>query len=234
MGARRGRPAAPVDLDDAERETLERWARRPKSSQALGLRCRIVLGAAAGRANNDIAAELGCHPATVSKWRKRFAQRRLDGLADDAAAGPAAQDHRRGDRGRARAHVGDDPAGRDALVDAVDGRSSRGVADGCVADMARVRAQAPPHRRVQGVPRPISSWTRSATNYRRAVPEPARRGGGAVRGRKDPDPGARPHRADPAAAARHVPSGAPTTTAATAPPTCSQPSRSPRARSSPP
>ena len=88
MGARRGRPAAPVELDDAERETLERWARRPKSSQALGLRCRIVLGAAAGRANNDIAAELGCHPATVSKWRKRFAQRRLDGLADDPRPGP--------------------------------------------------------------------------------------------------------------------------------------------------
>ena len=78
----------PVELDDAERETLERWARRPKSSQALGLRCRIVLGAAAGHANNDIAAELGCHPATVSKWRKRFAQRRLDGLADDPRPGP--------------------------------------------------------------------------------------------------------------------------------------------------
>ena len=88
MGARRGRPAVPVELDDAERETLERWARRPKSSQALGLRCRIVLGAASGRANNDIAAELGCHPATVSKWRKRFAQRRLDGLADDPRPGP--------------------------------------------------------------------------------------------------------------------------------------------------
>ncbi len=88
MGARRGRPAVPVDLDDAERETLERWARRPKSSQALGLRCRIVLGAASGRANNEIAAELGCHAATVSKRRKRFAQRRLDGLADDPRPGP--------------------------------------------------------------------------------------------------------------------------------------------------
>ena len=88
MGARRGRPAVPVELDDAERETLERWARRPKSSQALALRCRIVLGAASGRANNDLAAELGCHPATVSKWRKRFAQRRLDGLADDPRPGP--------------------------------------------------------------------------------------------------------------------------------------------------
>lgn len=88
MGARRGRPAVPVVLNDEERETLERWARRPKSSQALAMRCRIVLGAAAGRANSDIASEVGCHPATVSKWRRRFAVRRLDGLADDPRPGP--------------------------------------------------------------------------------------------------------------------------------------------------
>ena len=88
MGARRGRPAVLVELSGDERETLERWARRPKSSQALALRCRIVLAAAQGRANNDVAAELGCHPATVSKWRRRFAQRRLDGLADDPRPGP--------------------------------------------------------------------------------------------------------------------------------------------------
>ena len=88
MGARRGRPPVAVVLSGEERETLERWARRPKSSQALALRCRIVLAAARGRANNDIAADVGCHPATVSKWRRRFAQRRLDGLADDPRPGP--------------------------------------------------------------------------------------------------------------------------------------------------
>ncbi|MCQ3815168.1 MAG: helix-turn-helix domain-containing protein, partial [Acidimicrobiia bacterium] len=77
-----------VVLDSEEREILERWARRPKSSQALALRCRIVLGTADGRTNNDVAAELGCHLATVSKWRKRFAQRRLDGLSDDPRPGP--------------------------------------------------------------------------------------------------------------------------------------------------
>ena len=41
--ARRGRPTVEVVLTDEERETLERWARRPKSAQALALRCRIVL-----------------------------------------------------------------------------------------------------------------------------------------------------------------------------------------------
>ena len=88
MGARRGRPTAVIVLDGEERETLERRARRPKSSQALALRCRIVLGAAEGRPNNEIAAGLGCHPATVSKWRVRFAERRLDGLCDDPRPGP--------------------------------------------------------------------------------------------------------------------------------------------------
>ena len=38
-----------------------------KSSQALALRCRIVLAAAEGRYNREIAAGLGCHPATVAK-----------------------------------------------------------------------------------------------------------------------------------------------------------------------
>ena len=43
MVVRRGRPAVEVVLDSEEREILERWARRPKSSQALALRCRIGL-----------------------------------------------------------------------------------------------------------------------------------------------------------------------------------------------
>ena len=74
-------------LSDEERETLTRWARRPKSGQALALRCRIVLAAAQDRANQDIAAQLGCNPATVGKWRQRFAAKRLDGLLDEPRPG---------------------------------------------------------------------------------------------------------------------------------------------------
>jgi transposase len=88
MARGRGRPTAAIDLTDDERATLGRWARRPKSAQALALRCRIVLAAAEGRFNKDIAAELGCHPTTVGKWRARFAQRRLDGLRDEPRPGP--------------------------------------------------------------------------------------------------------------------------------------------------
>jgi transposase len=78
---------AQIVLTDEEREVLERWARRPKSSQALGLRCRIVLAAASGQQSKDIAAALGCNRNTVGKWRGRFVGRGLDGLHDEPRPG---------------------------------------------------------------------------------------------------------------------------------------------------
>ena len=68
---------AEVVLSDEEREVLERWARRPNSAQALALRCRIVLAAAEGLSTLEIARRLGCNRGTVSKWRGRFARRRV-------------------------------------------------------------------------------------------------------------------------------------------------------------
>jgi transposase len=76
-----------VKLSDEEREVLERWARRPKSAQALALRCRIVLAAAAGEQSKEIAARLGCSTQTVGRWRGRFAKRGLDGLHDEPRPG---------------------------------------------------------------------------------------------------------------------------------------------------
>jgi transposase len=74
-------------LTDEERETLQRWARRAKSSQALAQRCRIVLGCAAGKSNKEVAAEVGVWPQTVGVWRRRFVESRLDGLADEPRPG---------------------------------------------------------------------------------------------------------------------------------------------------
>src|SRR5437899_1398337 len=76
-----------VVLSAEEREVLERWARRPKSSQALALRCRIVLAAAGGQPSTEIAAQLGCNRSTVGKWRGRFASRGFDGLHDEPRPG---------------------------------------------------------------------------------------------------------------------------------------------------
>ncbi len=77
----------PVVLSEEERETLERWARRPKSSQALALRCRIVLECAKGGHNNEVALRLGVNRHTVNKWRARFQELRLDGLHDEPRPG---------------------------------------------------------------------------------------------------------------------------------------------------
>ena len=82
---------AEIVLSDEEREVLERWARRPKSSQALALRCRIVLAAAEGEQSKEIAARLGCNKGTVGKWRGRFARRGLDGLHDEPRPGKPRQ-----------------------------------------------------------------------------------------------------------------------------------------------
>jgi transposase len=85
--ARTGRPPAEVILTAQERAQLQRWSRRAKSSQALALRCKIVLGCADGMSNKDIAVELRVHPTTVTKWRTRFIVKRLDGLIDEDRPG---------------------------------------------------------------------------------------------------------------------------------------------------
>ena len=85
--ASRGRPVVELVLTDEERETLQRWGRRPKSSQALAQRSRIVLGCAAGKSNKEVAAEEGVWPQTVCKWRQRFVEDRLDGLSDEPRPG---------------------------------------------------------------------------------------------------------------------------------------------------
>jgi DNA-binding CsgD family transcriptional regulator len=85
--ARTGRPKAELVLTDDECETLTRWARRRTSSQALALRCRIVLESATGASNKDVAARLGVEAHTVSRWRARFVRDRLEGLTDEPRPG---------------------------------------------------------------------------------------------------------------------------------------------------
>jgi transposase-like protein len=86
--AERGRPKAPLVLtEEEERQTLERWARRRTSAQALALRARIVLACAQGATNVAVATRLGIWPQTVAKWRGRFVPERLEGLADEPRPG---------------------------------------------------------------------------------------------------------------------------------------------------
>lgn len=74
------RNAPRLVLTVLEQIVLERWVREGNVPARLALRARIVLAAAAGRRNDEIAAELRTTPKTVSEWRTRFAELRLDGL----------------------------------------------------------------------------------------------------------------------------------------------------------
>jgi transposase len=84
---RLGRPVPPIVLTTDERDTLERWTRRPTTAQALALRARLVLRCAAGETATAIARDLHVTKQTVGKWRGRFVTRRLDGLLDEPRPG---------------------------------------------------------------------------------------------------------------------------------------------------
>ena len=56
---RRGRPIPTFVVTDEERRTLEGWARRPKTAQALAQRARMILACAAGKTNGAVATEAG-------------------------------------------------------------------------------------------------------------------------------------------------------------------------------
>jgi transposase len=79
--------AVEIELTDEERSVLESWTRRHTSAQALALRARIVLAAAGELTNGEIAESLGISRPTVTKWRNRFAQQRLEGLLDEPRPG---------------------------------------------------------------------------------------------------------------------------------------------------
>jgi transposase len=81
------RIARAILLTDKDRATLERWSRSRSTEARLVERARIILLAAEGRENKDIAIELGVTRATVSRWRDRFADRGIVGIEKDAPRG---------------------------------------------------------------------------------------------------------------------------------------------------
>ena len=95
-----------IELSEQERDVLERRARAEKLPFEDVQRARIVLYAAEGMADTEIAARLDTSPGLVGRWRRRFAEQRLDGLKDQPRAGrprrfpPGAG--RRGQGGRVR------------------------------------------------------------------------------------------------------------------------------------
>ena len=88
---RKGRPLPILKLTDEEQATLERWARRPKSAQALAQRARVVLACTQEKTNTVVSGELKLSRPAVGKWRRRFVSQRLDGLLDEPRPGAPRQ-----------------------------------------------------------------------------------------------------------------------------------------------
>jgi transposase len=171
-------------LGEDEARTLEQWARRPTTAQALALRSRIVLRCAEGdgsSSNTVVAEELNVQRGTVAKWRSRFIADRLDGLLDEPRPGrprtisddqveavivktleSAPKDATHWSTRSMAAEVGMNPV--------------RGLAD-----LACLRLAAAPAGLLEAVEGPPVRG--QGQGRRRPLPQPARAGRGAVRGR---------------------------------------------------
>ncbi len=81
------RAAVEIELSEEEERRLRAVLRTPSASQQQALRARIVLRAAEGATNTQIAAEGGVSLPTVGLWRRSFSERGLAGLADAPRSG---------------------------------------------------------------------------------------------------------------------------------------------------
>ena len=88
---RTGRPKARLTLTEKEQRELESLARRHRSAPAVAQRARMVLACAKGQDNKSVARRVRVAPATVGKWRRRFVERRLEGLLDEPRPGAPRQ-----------------------------------------------------------------------------------------------------------------------------------------------
>jgi len=86
-GLMRGRRAIELELTQAEWTELQALAARRSTAQGLALRARIILACADGGLNHEIAARLDTCAHTIGKWRRRFAEHRMEGLRDNPRAG---------------------------------------------------------------------------------------------------------------------------------------------------
>jgi transposase len=79
------KPAEAVVLTPSQRRQLEQIARHPRTTQKVALRVAIILGAAEGLSNRELARRLGTSRPTVLLWRSRFEEAGVEGLLHDAS-----------------------------------------------------------------------------------------------------------------------------------------------------
>ena len=81
------RVAQKIRLKKSERSLLRLWSQGRKVAVRQAERARMILLAADGRSNQEIASEIGVKPHTVGRWRSRFAELRLGGIEKDLPRG---------------------------------------------------------------------------------------------------------------------------------------------------
>src|SRR5512132_3701922 len=122
------RYAQPLAIAPGDLHTLRQWSRSSSVRAGLAERAKVLLLAAEGLSNTEIAQQLGCSRPTVSLWRRRYAQTGLDGLADKPRPGrpQTVRKDRQAEIPRRHAQPTARAAGGDALVNPATGRRARG------------------------------------------------------------------------------------------------------------
>jgi transposase len=77
--------AIEVTIKESDRQELERWVSAHRTPQQVAQRCRIILEAAKGQQDKDIAQSMEMNPKTVALWRQRFFKEGPDCLWEVAA-----------------------------------------------------------------------------------------------------------------------------------------------------
>ena len=94
------RVAPPVSIDKSQRETLQQWARSRSLPARQIERARVVLLAAEGKTDWEIAASLNISNQKAARWRKRYLQVGLGGLGERCSPSrPETRHQRPGQRG---------------------------------------------------------------------------------------------------------------------------------------
>ena len=88
------RVAQEIGLTTTEHSTLQGWSQGRRASVRQSERARMILHAADGLTNKEIAMEMGVKAHTVGRWRSRFAESRLGGIEKDLPRGGRPRDQR--------------------------------------------------------------------------------------------------------------------------------------------
>ena len=191
------RVAPPVVVGEVIRRKLEQYARGRSTPARVVMRSRIVLLAADGLQNNQIAAQMGIAARTVALWRGRFVELGPSGLLKDAArpgrkpsilTGVVAKVIEKTTQSR--------PANATHWSRSTMAREV-GVSDSTVGRILEgPRPQATPRRQLQDQQRP--GIRQQAGSNRRTLSESTRARAGSFCRREEPDSSAGPHPARPA------------------------------------